>query len=491
MPLSPRKPLRRLPIVFALAVGLMPARAADNSGRIVRLDVAALGSDGQPITDLRESELQIFDNGARQAMVFFRRDEPQRDPAGALGPGEYSNRAGGALPPATILLFDMLNQRVLVDAYGRNDIVKAVHDLKVKDTEGLFLYILTNTGGLLPVHAISIPEGDAETPGTAWLSQIGPLLDGVLRKMGGFRPMDDHVPGIRFDATFRAMGTLASMLAEVPGRKGLVWITHGVPITLPDLAGFPVDMAAPVRRLSEALERAHVSVYAVQQSEQGAGADLATLTARTLQAMSSLTGGRYYPSDNIDPAIRQAIAEGRAQYTVAYAPDQKWNGKFHKIRIAGDRPGAHFNTKQGYDALAEPTPEEQEKAVVASADASPFDDSDIGLRATAVAADASARIRIRINAGDLLFLPRGDRFIARLLIAVRDPGAKDTAGFGGRPDDGASALEWNFNADERAKALRDGVVVERAVPAAPARQVRLLVVDRQLLDYGTLSVPLR
>ena len=41
-----------------------------------------------------------------------------------------------------------------------------------------------------------------------------------------------RVPALRVDATYRALDTLASELAPYAGARMLIWITHGVPITV-------------------------------------------------------------------------------------------------------------------------------------------------------------------------------------------------------------------------------------------------------------------
>lgn len=49
---------------------------------------------------------------------------------------------------------------------------------------------------------------------------------------------------------------------------------------------------------------------------------------------SSLTGGRWYPSDYTAPALAGALADGRATYRLAYyAPIRPKDKKEHKIRL--------------------------------------------------------------------------------------------------------------------------------------------------------------
>jgi hypothetical protein len=59
-------------------------------------------------------------------------------------------------------------------------------------------------------------------------------------------------------------------MAAVTGRKNHVWITHGVPIAIPDLSGVLIDMSPILNRMCVALQKNHIAVYTVEQSVQGA-----------------------------------------------------------------------------------------------------------------------------------------------------------------------------------------------------------------------------
>ena len=498
-----RKAFRWLAVSLALIAGLMPAWTAQKQSkkdkaeealpaRLVRMDVVALDSSGLPVTDLHESDFQVFDNGKRQTVVFARLNGRKKEQLIVLGPSERSNRTGPALPPATVILFDLMNERVLTDAFGRNEIIQALQGLE--QSKGLYLYILTNTGGILPLHPLTNPEGDTEVDDTHWTRQIQPLLDGVLRKIFGLRPMDDHDPGIRFESTVQALSVMGAQLSAVPGRKALVWITHGVPINIPDLSGIPIDMSPMLHRLSAALEQKRIAVYSVQQSQQGAGAELASLSRDTLRQMSSLTGGRAYTSDAVNEAITQARTDARANYTVGYFPSiQTWNGKYHKIRIASTRSGIHFTAKQGYYAFAEPTPMDQEQATLGMAASSPFDSPEIGLRASVSAADDASqgiRIHIRIDPDGLLLVPRGNQLTGKLLVAVQNDFAEAEQGFVSRSDREPRTfpVELNLTPDQRSKAMQEGIAVDVATGGLP-HKVRVIVLDRNLREYGTLTIP--
>jgi len=500
-------PLCALTGVLAVGIGLgvQPIRAggpkrqqnqASPVEKAVILDVAALDQRGEPVSDLSASDFQIFDNGKRQEVVFFHPNFPQNRAPAALGPHEYSNRSAVATPPATVILFDLMNERLLTNAASRNEIVQSLQGLE--SSEDLYFYILANTGNLIPIHPLPNAEtGAANDP--HWAQQIQPRLDDVLRKIWGFRPVDDRDPGLRLTATVQALSVFGGQMAALPGRKNLVWITHGVPTVIPDISGLPVDVSSEIKRLGTTLGREHIAVYSVDESVQGAAANVGTLSADALQQVSDLTGGRYYSSGSIGEAIRQAGLDTRASYMVGYFPPrQNWNGKLHRIRISGTRSGIRLRAKEGYYAYPGEASGPQDQAIWMAA-SSPFDSPEIGLRAEtgkSGSTSGSMLLELRVNAADVLLRPRGDLSEGDLLLALfpystGSPG--QSYGFISRQDQQPTAvpIHLSFTPEQRDKVMQEGIrITQKLDPTETMRGVKLLVLDQNSGEYGSLSVPI-
>jgi hypothetical protein len=203
-------------------------------------------------------------------------------------------------------------------------------------------------------------------------------------------------------------------MAALAGSKNQAWITHGVPIAIPDLSGVLIDMSPMVNRMGVTLEKNHIAVYTVEQSVQGAGADIGAFSTHTLQLFSGLTFGRAYACDAVDVAVRQARTDTRASYTIGYFPPaQNWNGKCHKLRVTSDRPRIRFNANQGYYASLDSASGQTDQAALGIAAGSPFDALEIGLRvkpSTGGEASQPAHFQIRKDASNLLLRRRGDLF---------------------------------------------------------------------------------
>ena len=456
--------------------------------RAVVLDVTALDAQGEPVTDLAAADLQVFDSGKRQEVIFFRPNHPNATPNTFLAPHEFSNRSHA--PSATVILLDLMNERTRADPVTQNELVDA---LKGQESgAGLYLYILANNGKLIPVHALPNPEGGAAAD-EHWTAQIHPLLDPIIHQIFGLRPLEDWDVGYRFQTTLQALTALSAQIALVPGRKSLVWVTHGVPITVPDISGEPLDLSPEIHRFATSLEKAHIAAYPVDQSSKGAGADLNSFSTQTLEDISSLTGGRNYRSDSVELAIRQARMDARSSYAIGYiAPPQQQDGKFHKIRVSSARPGLRLNAERGYYAY--PDADSGDEDTLANAVRSPFESPEIGLRAKARDSAGSKHLDIQIDPADLMFRPLGDEFHVDLLLLVFESSATapvSPEGFATRPQPPTPLpIHLSMTQEQRAKAAREGTGLERdIVLAAKTQQVRLVVLDQNSRRYGSLRIP--
>jgi VWFA-related protein len=271
--------------IAAVALLALPLLRASDSGqpepRLLDLNVIAFDNHGQQVTDLTADDFQITDAGKPEKISFFRVNQPNsREPASPLGPHEFSNRVPGESRGATVILFDLLNLGFGARGMATNQIE---HDLP-QITEGansIYMYVLSVDGGLFPVRDIRPPAdpadpdaGPAPSPEPAsapWTRQTKPMLDTVLRAVTRVRSVDIDV-FVRILLTFRALETLGSRVAAIPGRKNIVWVTDGVPFFLGEMrsdTGEPIDFTPEIRKLCEALDSAYVSLYPVRQIMMG------------------------------------------------------------------------------------------------------------------------------------------------------------------------------------------------------------------------------
>ena len=466
---------------------------------VIKLNVVAIDAHGQSVADLTREDFQVFDGGKLQRLASFRRNDVKPLRVAPPAPNEYSNRSGAPLSRATVILFDLLNARFDDRAYTLSRLIPALQHVESPDS--LFLYILTMNGTLYPVHPLPDPETTAHTTAAPWTGDVKPLLDAASARLFHLRPLGLAVDD-RVRMTYGALEALAKRVAETPGRKSIIWISHGMPISIGGRADDigEVDYTPLLQRLTATLDRANVAVYTVRQPGSlapGAGNGRAAdgpasgmASTETLDQFAGLTGGRAYGTVDIEGAIAQAAGDARMSYLLAFAPQlDKWDGKYHKIRVACSRKGVRLQTKQGYYAFASDAHEgNQEKAAIETAITSPFDIPEIGLYAGLVPSanpPGAMVLKVRIDAADVHLPLEGDVFAGQLAV-----------GFAGYMADGSTEASATgtfaprLSALQRERAMQQGLPLTRLVTPAPGiRKIRVVVYDRASGAIGSLTVP--
>jgi VWFA-related protein len=475
---------------------------------LVNLSVVAKDAHGVPVTDLTRDDFQVFEGSKAQRMVSFRRNDAIVKRVMRAEPNEYSNRTGAPTTRVTVILFDLLNARFEDRGSMMSQLGPALQHLEASET--LFFYILTMNGTLYSVHGL--PDGDREkaNPGARpWTEDIKALLDDASRELFHLRPGGVDVD-MRVRMTYQALGSLADLVAAAPGRKSLIWISHGVPISL-GIRGSSIyagtDYTPLLQHLTAALDRADVAVYTVRQPESlrpggqsdaaagspaaADGPGISMSTEDTLEQFAQLTGGHAFMTPDIRGAIALAASDARMSYLISYEPSLgNWDGKYHKIRVTCARKGVKLETKQGYYAFANlAAPGDREKAALETATASAFNATEIGLYARLAEHDTkppTVELAIRVDAGDVSFVQAGDTATGRLAVGVvgyMKDGRMETFP--------AEEVAPKLTADQREKALHEGIAVERRLVLSDGvERLRVLVYDRGSGALGSLAIPL-
>lgn len=455
----------------------VPAPNANTAG-LVRLSVAALNSNGEPVLDMKAEDFQVSDQGKPQRIVFFR----GKANALPLGPNEHSNRTG-APPHYTVILFDLLNE-------SQSDRLNVWHKIgrplqQLESGDSLYFYLLTLEGGLSPIHAIGGKSGDDST----WTHEVEKTLDKAMKAANHARPAQMNDEELVVKKTYVALETLANQLAPLPGRRDIVWITNGMPnVWNPKTPcnGDWVDCALYVPHLAVTLERDSVAVDPLSYT----GSPTPDMT-RDLEQMGGLTGGWTYMGEDIGVVLKEVARDAVSSYAICYdTPLDNWDSRFHKVRVASERKGVKLRAQQRYYAYPDRRPEaERQHTALAGAYQNSFDYPDIGLRAAitpGAAGGKSVHLQIRVDPADLLLHDDAGHFTGALTLMVEDIGA---AGPIGEPALSNTAI--NLSREQRDAAIKDGIPIaqDHAINDA-IQKVRVIVLDQGSNTVGSLTIPI-
>lgn len=168
-----------------------------------------------------------------------------------------------------------------------------------------------------------------------------------------------HAGTAYYDAMW---ATLDLLQEENTTRKAIVVLTDGVDNSLSDPDNAEFDPRHSFSELLARAEEADATIYPIYLDTEyetiGAGGHTgheAYVTARKqLQALSDQTGAMLFKADraeDLEGVYQQVATELHSLYSMAYAPKIiRRDGKWRKISIAVDLPGARVRTKRGYFA---------------------------------------------------------------------------------------------------------------------------------------------
>jgi VWFA-related protein len=308
------------------------------TARLVDVALVAIDKKGRPVTDLKPEDLEVYDNGQKQAIRFFSQAGAQAEPvqsappasqATQSEPASFTNRpasTGPTLPSAnadtTVLLIDAANVAFSDLTYARSEMLRFLKTLASDERVGL--YILQSHGFQIlleptPDHqqvatvlthwmpsaqdlARAQDEEQRNRQQFDWVHNASDLANVNGNGQGGSDPeMYSSGKGVAAaagyppDAELRPLGNrpedfalhllvgVGRHLGAIPGHKILVWISSdnaladfsGQTVGREDTGNRFLDPAS--MRARETLNEAHVSIYPLDVSQleaSGIGADL-------------------------------------------------------------------------------------------------------------------------------------------------------------------------------------------------------------------------
>jgi len=239
---------------------------------------------------------------------------------------------------------------------------------------------LPRLSGALPDSGVRSPNRDATM---------------FLQRMQSFyEEQTNVVTDARVGMTLTAFRGIAQAVTGLPGRKSLIWVSGSFPLaTYSRIIQYSADSnndpnrvrienlyEDKLRETDSILTDARVAVYAVDArglvgellggaEDQGVskagtlvgGAEYAQSlqlasgslqeTQATMKQVAGDTGGKFFINQNeLDHSVALSVQDGAAYYLLCYSPEGKADGKFHKIEVKVNRPGASVRSRRGYYA---------------------------------------------------------------------------------------------------------------------------------------------
>ena len=504
-----------------------PESSIGVSARVVRVDVVAEDEDGRPVRDLRREELILSDDGREEPITSFTAPleelETTPDP-GSLPPNTFTNRLE-TLPVApasvTAILFDGLNTPMAHQEFARQQVIGFLRQLPPGNRVSLY------TLGLGPRVLVDF------TTDTEPLVRALEQYRGERRAEAGEAPLPLSNAGLeRFDSwlqelslnlveryakdralrTVRSLVAIANHLARIPGRKNLIWVSGSFPVgwitrdSVP-LPGSPSNqnLRPEIERAARALASANLAVYPVDArglrstGEYAPGRERISRQAQfadrsgfeTMETLAERTGGQAFVNSNdLGRAIRRAIEDSAAAYTLSYEPSHDaWNGEFRRIEVKTTRPGVRLRHRRGYFAQpGVPTDDGYRRGVLEAATWSPMDATRVGLTVRAIPSkDGRLTLTLRLHAPDVSLRPEGDRWRGQLDVWFVQLGPADALL---DTDSRTAALSLTSADHQRVMRANEIVLMERLKPKEDTVLLRILVRDVATGALGSVSVPL-
>ena len=257
------------------------------STRLVQVSVVVHDSHGEPVSDLKKEDFTITERGKPQPISFFSMVSADRAaaPSATLPPHIFSNvftERSGVPTGVTVVLLDLLNTSWTDQIYARKALMKFLGQIQPQDRIAIFalgrrsLTLLhdytTDSASLLA----RLKKANGEIPSDLDASTLNSDTQEDLQSLGLDALADANQREADFFTAGRVVNTLSTLqaiaqhLSGLPGRKNLIWLSGGFPLTIGfdempaigstrDRRTFTQEMDAAVR----ALNNSGVAVYPV------------------------------------------------------------------------------------------------------------------------------------------------------------------------------------------------------------------------------------
>lgn len=365
--------------------------------------------EGRPAADLTAEDFEIYDNNKLVPLIHFEKHFPDESPVLPQMPGPALTRkfilffdlaftdARGLmkarkaalnfmeksiLPTDEISLLTYTAMRGLtIHEYMTRDherIRKIIESFGLKSVAGraenLANFFYSDTLMSMQGDQVSTSPEDSFFVDQARL-QTGRMIDTVRRQ--------GYVDQARF--YLAAMNNLAKSLKNVPGYKNIIlfsaglakqllfgrtggatvggWTTpeeYAAQTAIYDAAQADAGLSNDFTKLLKELKNSNCKVFTVDISRAHKELDVEDSTgvspgireiegADSLKLIAAETGGKFYASTvNLENAMEEIVNTTKNFYILGFKVEDKWDGKYHKIKVNVKKKGYKVYSQAGY-----------------------------------------------------------------------------------------------------------------------------------------------
>lgn len=321
----------------------------------ITISAVVRDSHGDPVPGLQQQDFKLLDNKRPADVVSFRAISMPTTPTTANAPRP---------PVQVVLVVDDVNSSFSTIAFVKDQLDHLFNPKNGPLPFPVSVEWLTDNGFRLQNHATTDPEQLA-----AYVNKNEAALHTIARGAGFYGAVE------RYQASMNALAGLATVLSRQPGRKLVIWLSHGWPL----LSGPAVELSGKQEQqifnqivaLSTGLRRANITLYnadplgasdasnyrylfygAYMKGVKNPGQ--VQLGDVSLQVLSDQTGGRLCTEGRqFYNQIERCWDDGRAYYEFSFQPSpNEGNSPYHSLDVTVDKPGLKVETRTGYYEMA-------------------------------------------------------------------------------------------------------------------------------------------
>ncbi len=373
------------------------------------IQVYVIDQEGKPVMDLAPADFELFDNGRRQAITEFEKHLLQ--PAEEKGAPPSQPSSVSKMNRKFFLFFDFVFNNAQGLAQAKKAALHLIDtQLQPEDEVGILSYSVYKgltlheylTTSHQKVREVIEGFGSKDILGRAnnveaeyWRAlqsvtgDLSPSIASVASpaERDGFSPdklklqeatLDRMIYQLHARNFTSKLKDLANGLRYIPGNKYLILLSSGIASSI--FQGAPVvfdkgKVESAVRRRSGAglynidslepaiweekkyenmakeLSESNTLVFSLNTENLGESlqANKAMLGEYALKKISKVSGGKYFANiDNYEKTLSDIQNLTSSYYVLGYYIEDRWDGKYHKVKIKTNRPGCEVHAQGGY-----------------------------------------------------------------------------------------------------------------------------------------------